>query len=230
MSMVQITDWIKNNNLIADYKEKIAICENDKRETPYYWVRQWVYNNLPNYISSFDDSVSQGQYDSKKWLCDELKKIKIHQPSHIDIIGSWFAFPMIEMLANIIKIKQVDLFDIDENCHSVTAQYINHFDMDFKIAQFSDAFERKDWRRRHIVINTSSEHMKDTALLKSHYKDYPTTPLLVLQSNNYFELNEHVNCVNSENDLIEKNQIREVYFKGKQSLPIYDRYMVIGRW
>ena len=102
--------------------------------------------------------------------------------------------------------------------------------MDFKIAQFSDAFERKDWRRRHIVINTSSEHMKDTSLLKSHYKDYPTTPLLVLQSNNYFELNEHVNCVNSENELMEKNQIREVYFKGKQSLPMYDRYMVIGRW
>ena len=32
------------------------------------------------------------------------------------------------------------------------------------------------------------------------------------------------------NELIEKNQIREVYFKGKQSLPMYDRYMVIGRW
>ena len=73
MSMVQITDWIKNNNLIAEYKEKIAIWESEKRETPYYWVRQWVYNNLPQYISSFDDSVSQGQYDSKTWLCDELK-------------------------------------------------------------------------------------------------------------------------------------------------------------
>ena len=32
-----------------------------------------LYNNLSQYISSFDDSV-QGQYDSKKWLCDELKK------------------------------------------------------------------------------------------------------------------------------------------------------------
>ena len=230
MPMDQITDWIKNNNLIAEYREKIAICESDKRELPYYWVRQWVHNNLPKYISSFDDSVSQGQYESKRWLCDELRKIKFHQPSHVDIIGSWFAFPLIEMLSNIMKIKQIDLFDIDENCHSVTAQYINHFNFDFRIVQFGDAFERKDWRRRHLIINTSSEHMVDISTIKSHYKDYPNTPILAIQSNNYFELDEHINCVNNENELIEKNEIREVYFKGKQSLPMYDRYMVIGRW
>ena len=134
------------------------------------------------------------------------------------------------MLSNIMKIKQIDLFDIDENCHSVTAQYINHFNFDFRIVQFGDAFERKDWRRRHLIINTSSEHMVDISTIKSHYKDYPNTPILAIQSNNYFELDEHINCVNSENELIEKNEIREVYFKGKQSLPMYDRYMVIGRW
>ena len=134
------------------------------------------------------------------------------------------------MLSSIIKIKQIDLFDVDENCHLVTAQYINHFDFDFKIVQFNDAFERKDWRRRHIIINTSSEHMKDTVSLKSYYKDYPTTPLLVLQSNNYFEIEDHINCVRNEDELIEKNEIREIYFKGKQSLPLYDRFMVIGKW
>ena len=25
-------------------------------------------------------------------------------------------------------------------------------------------------------------------------------------------------------------EIREIYFKGKQSLPLYDRFMVIGKW
>ena len=72
--------------------------------------------------------------------------------------------------------------------------------------------------------------MKDTVLLKSYYKDYPTTPLLVLQSNNYFEIEDHINCVRNEDELIEKNEIREIYFKGKQSLPLYDRFMVIGKW
>ena len=40
-------------------KEHISICENKNRETPYYWVSQWVNNNLPSYFQSFEDSVSQ---------------------------------------------------------------------------------------------------------------------------------------------------------------------------
>lgn len=207
-------------------------CTNKIKESVYYWVGLWVKNNLPDYFNSFEDSISQGQYDSKKWLIEELSKINMHQfePLHIDIIGSWFGFPLIEMVSSKFKIKQIDLFDLDENCHRVTAQYVNHFDYNFRIVQFDDAFKRKDWRRRHIVINTSSEHMPDMLNLKPHYKDYPITPLLVIQSNNYFELNDHINCVNDEDELVEKNQIKEVYFKGKQSLPLYDRFMVIGRW
>lgn len=125
---------------------------------------------------------------------------------------------------------KIDLFDLDENCHRIATQYINHFDFPFRIVQFKDAFERRELRRRHIVFNTSSEHMPDTLNLKSFYKSYPTGPLLVIQSNNYFELNDHINCVNSEDELIEKNNIKTVFYKGKQSLPLYDRFMVIGRW
>ena len=250
--MEQITNWRKNKNkisehnieigsineqigslreVIGEHKEKISICENYNRETPYYWVNQWINNNLPSYSNSFDDSVSQAQYDSKLWLVQKLKNIKLHvKEVHIDIIGSWFGFPLIEMLSKILNIKQIDLYDKDENCHKVVAQYINHFDPDFRLVQFNDFFERKDLRRRHIVINTSSEHMQDIVKMKEYYKDYPTTPLLVLQSNNYTSIHDHINCVSDENELVEKNQIKTVYYKGKQSLPLYDRFMVIGRW
>ena len=67
--MEQITKWRENKNSISDFKveigllkEKILFRENDNRETPYYWVNQWVKNNLISYEKSFDDSVSQGQY------------------------------------------------------------------------------------------------------------------------------------------------------------------------
>mgnify|MGYP001161219914 FL=1 len=213
-------------------KEHISICENKNRETPYYWVSQWVNNNLPSYFQSFEDSVSQGQFESKIWLMKELSKIsmKEFEPLKIDIIGSWFAFPLIEMLSKLYKIDQIDLYDIDENCHKVVAQYLNHFDYDFKVVQFGDYFERKDLRRRHIVINTSSEHMPNVVECQRYYKNYPENPLLVLQSNNYFQLDEHTNCVNDENELIKNNSIERVYYKGKNPLPLYDRFMVIGRW
>lgn len=239
MFMDQITNWRKNKNKISEnkihigeLKEEISICENETRETPYYWIDQWVNNNIPKYYDSFEDSVSQGQFDSKLWLCRELKKINLtrYEPLHVDIVGSWFGFPLIEMLSNLFKIKQIDLYDIDENCHKVVAQYINHFDPDFRVVQFGDFFERKDLRRRHLVINTSSEHMSDIVIMKQYYKDYPNTPLIAVQSNNYTAIQDHINCVKDEEELLEKNQIKRLYYKGSQSLPLYDRFMVIGRW
>ena len=215
---------------IGEHKEEISICENNNRETPYYWVNQWVNNNLPSYSNSFEDSVSQGQYESKLWLSQELEKINYFDELHVDIIGSWFGYPLIEMLSKSFNIKQLDLYDLDENCHKIFAQYKNHFDEKFKIAQFGDFFERKEVRRRQLIINTSSEHMSDVVSMKEYYKDYPVKPILAIQSNNYFDVKDHINCVKNVDELIEKNQIKEVLYKGKRSLPLYDRFMVIGKW
>ena len=66
----QITEWRNSKNKIKELEQII-------KETNYYWIYRWIENNLPSYIPSFEDSVSQGQYDSKKWLCDELKKINL---------------------------------------------------------------------------------------------------------------------------------------------------------
>ena len=250
--MEQITKWRDNKNkisqhnivigafneqigeikeLIGSEKEKISICDNINRETPYYWVNQWIKNNLPDYEKSFNDSVSQGQFDSKIWMHEELSKIYLFEKDiHVDIIGSWFAFPLIEFLLDLFNIKQIDLFDKDPNCHNVVAQYLNHFDIEIKISQFDDIFERKDYRRRHLIVNTACEHMDDMSKLKKTYKEYPEKPLIVLQSNNYFGLSEHVNCVKDVEELIEKNEIKEILYKGKQTQPLYDRFMVIGKW
>ena len=251
--MDQIKIWRDNKNQISQHKikigmlneqigelkekvglqkEEIAICENTNRETPYYWVSQWVSNNIASYMESFDDSVSQGQYESKLWLIETVAKMNLfnRQPIKIEIIGSWFGFPLIEMLNKIFTIEQIDLYDIDKNCHKVVAQYVNHFDYDFKIAQYENYFDRKELRRRHIIINTASEHMNDIVEMKSYYKNYPEMPLIILQSNNYFDIDDHVNCVNHEDELADKNDLFTLYYKGKTSLPLYDRYMVIGRW
>ena len=223
--MDQIKIWRDNKNQISQHKikigmlneqigelkekiglqkEEIAICENTNRETPYYWVSQWVSNNIASYMESFDDSVSQGQYESKLWLIETVAKMNLfnRQPIKIELIGSWFGFP----------------------------QYMNHFDYDFKIAQYENYFDRKELRRRHIIINTASEHMNDIVEMKSYYKNYPEMPLIILQSNNYFDIDDHVNCVNHEDELADKNDLFTLYYKGKTSLPLYDRYMVIGRW
>jgi len=213
-------------------EERIKDSEFEIKETHYYKIKNWIQNNSPSYNDSYTDSISNGQYQSKKWLIDSLKEVKFdwNEPLHVEIIGGWFGYPLIEMLQNVIDIKQIDFYEIDETCKNVLAQYINHFEPEYKIAVFDDFFERKEIRRRQLIINTSAEHMDDIVQMKKYYKHYPSYPVLALQSNNYFEIDDHVNCVNSVDELIEKNDIKKVYFSGTNELPLYNRYMVIGQW
>ena len=68
---------------------------------------------------------------------------------------------------------------------------------------------------------------------------YHKNPIIVIQSNNMYHINDHINCVNSEKELISKHKIREVLYSGSQNIVAwhdekieeskYKRFMVIGK-
>ena len=199
----------------------------DYKKSPYYFIKKWITKFHPNLLQSYEDSISDGQYQSKLWLRNALKNIQQPQhPLHIEIIGGWFGFPLIEML-DFLKIKQIDFYEIDEDCKKVLVQYRNRFKYDFKIVEFGNYFEREELRRRDIIINTSCEHMEDISKMKKYYKN---KPLLVLQSNDYSEIDDHINCVQSSNELKSKNEINISYYAQALQLEKYTRYMAIGQW
>lgn len=210
--------------------EKLKNYEFEIKQLNYYKIGNWIKNNAPKYEESYNDSISNGQYQSKILLIEELKKVKITQPAHIEIIGGWFGYPFIEMLESILDIKQIDFYELDETCKKVLAQYIGHFEPKYKIAMFDDYFERKELRRRQLIINTSSEHMEDIVKMKQYYKNYPEYPILAIQSNDYYEIEDHINCVENEQEIIKKNKINKVFYAGKNELPLYNRFTVIGQW
>ena len=45
-----------------------------------------------------------------------------------------------------------------------------------------------------------------------------------------FELDEHINCVENVNQLINKNQIKKIWYQGDKVFEKYTRFMVIGQW
>ena len=45
----------------------------------------------------------------------------------------------------------------------------------------------------------------------------------------YLTGNGHINCVNSEEELASKSGLAQVWYKGKLEMPMYTRYMVIGK-
>ena len=98
---------------------------------------------------------------------------------------------------------------------------------DYKIDQCMEIMNEK--RIRHMIICTSCEHMPDIGEMKEYYKDTPK-PIYVLQSNDYIDLPEHENCVESADELAEKNGITDIMFKGEKDFGYYTRFMVVGRW
>ena len=81
----------------------------------------------------------------------------------------------------------------------------------------------------HVVINTSSEHMPNLSKILEVRKFKPET-IFALQSNNMFHINDHINCVESEDELLEKSGIKRLIYKGSLDMPNrYKRFMVIGK-
>ena len=195
------------------------------KETPYYYVKRWILKNHDHLLNDYNDTVSDGQVESKKWLVQEIHKLRLNEDLHIEIIGGWFGFPLIEMLSN-LPIKQIDFYEIDDNCKKVLTQYIEQFNFDFRIVQFGNYFERTELRRRDLIINTSCEHMRDISIMKKYYKG---SPVIALQSNDFYE-HDHVNCVKSEIELRNKNEINVTNYIGCKQMEKYNRFMVIGTW
>jgi hypothetical protein len=78
------------------------------------------------------------------------------------------------------------------------------------------------------IINTSCEHIPN---FKEWYNKIPAGKLVILQSNNFFELDEHINCVNDLDDFASQAPLSEILYEGELDLSKhvnYTRFMRIG--
>ena len=54
--------------------------------------------------------------------------------------------------------------------------------------------------------------------------------VVCLQSNNYYDIDSHINCHDSLDHFISELALREIYYSGTKNWKgEYDRFMVIGR-
>ena len=82
----------------------------------------------------------------------------------------------------------------------------------------------------NTIVNTSCEHFSKEDFNK-WYLSIPDGCLIILQSNNYKVIEEHVNCVSSLNEFKTHVTFDELVFEGELKLEKYIRYMLIGyKW
>ena len=189
------------------------------------------------------DCLSQGQIKSKKWVIDELVKLNLDLGT-VFLCAGWYATLATMLFESSIKIDKIRSFDIDPSCVSIAEVFnkprvledwkfksctknILDINYDFytygvvrsngTICELSDC--------PNTIINTSCEHIEN---FNMWYNLIPKDKIVILQTNNYGEIEDHINCSSSLEEFRTQTPMTTLLYEGELVLDKYTRYMRIG--
>lgn len=208
-----------------------------------------MFNNLRNAVDNYNadltDALSWGQLKSKRWLVKELEKLDVPLGT-VYLCAGWYATLAAMLFQSRLSIEKMRSFDIDESCLDV-ADTINKpqvlqgwkfkavtkdiMDIDYNEHTWTTWSKANNRMSYDIIdcpdtiINTSCEHIEN---FDKWYAKIPQGKMIVLQSNNFFEVEEHVNCVSSIEEFITSTPMSDILYRGELELTKYTRFMLIG--
>ena len=189
------------------------------------------------------DCVSRSQIRCKKWLIEELSKHDLDLGT-IFLCAGWYGVLAILFFESKIKFTKIRNFDVDDSCREISEKFNNPWVVD-------------DWKYKHCtqdihkinydthvynvirgngtpceltdspdtIINTSCEHIEN---FTEWYNSIPKGKFLILQNNNYVELDEHINCVANVDEFVAMTPMTKRLYQGELETPKYTRYMTFG--
>ncbi len=209
---------------------------------PTSFINSFKYFNINN-VEFNDDCFSQGQLKSKVWLINELKKLDLNL-GVIFLCAGWYGTLATMLLEGRFRINKVRSFDIDPSCVSIAERFnkmwemenwkfkavtADILDLNYSKASYTvtkpDGFQITLTDIPDTIINTSCEHISD---FKKWYSMIPEGKIVILQTNNYFEIEDHVNCSSSLKEFAENTPMSKCLFEGEIDLIKYKRFMRIG--
>ena len=174
------------------------------------------------------ESFWKGQIRSKLWLIKILEKQITKENLDIVIHGGWNGVLASLLFNSKLNIEKITSIDIDPECRDIAYTINKRQEMEGKFrAVCKDMTLYRYDTLPDIVINTSTEHVTDEQL-NIWFNNIPPGCHVVVQSNNFFSLEEHINCVKKPSDLVNKFALQDVK-DYTLKLPQYNRYMAIGR-
>ena len=179
-------------------------------------------------------ALNRNQVTSKLWLADSLHASAGPAFGTVTVLGGWFGVLGAILLSDRrLSIERVISVDIDPRCAAV-AESLNATNVrsgrfltrtaDMRTMDFGASADRRS--APDVIVNTSCEHVEGFA---GWYARIPDGRLLVLQSNDYYAISDHVNCVADLGAFRAQAPMREELFAGVQPHKKYRRFMLIGR-
>ena len=170
------------------------------------------------------DMFHENQMTSKNELLKACDKLDIHSNFYINglYIASWMGF-MTRILSDNYNYYMSEI-ELDERCGPVSIKY-NEKNKRYREHIVGDALEQdKDFFERYnLVINTSCEHMPS-----NWYYKLPDKCWVILQCNNFNEIDDHINCVENIKEMKARYPMH-VKYESELQCTIYNRYTLAGQ-
>ena len=199
-------------------------------------------NAVDNYDADFTDALTWGQLKSKRWLISTLEELDVDLGT-VFLCAGWYAVLAGMMFDSKLKFDKIRSFDIDDSC-AVIADTINRkyvldgwkfkaSTLDIHKITYPATYITKKFSGEeqtltdypNTLINTSCEHIDNFRLW---YDVLPSGTLLVLQTNNYLEIEDHINCSESLHNFAAITPMTKVLYAGELDCNKYIRFMRIG--
>jgi hypothetical protein len=194
---------------------------------------------------NWNDALSKGQLFSKLWLIEELKNLDLDLGTVFVCAGWVGTLPALIFKDGNLKYNVFRSFDIDQTCADA-ADSLNRDPYVIEGWKFkattSDIFEinysthmyftqRRDGSLTDLtetpdtIINTSCDHIDP---FDNWWNMIPKNKLVILQNNDSKIDDDHVNNINSLDEMKAQAPMEKILFEGVLRLPDYNRFMLIG--
>lgn len=206
-----------------------------------------IFKQLRDAIDNFDadltDALSIGQLKSKRWLVSELEELNLELGT-VFLCAGWYATLASMLFNSNCKLEKIRSFDLDPSCAPIAdclnrSQVLDNWKfkaatadiLDLSYSDSTYTVLRSDGTPCELsdtpstLVNTSCEHIKN---FNRWYTQIPLGKIVVLQTNNYFEIEDHVNCSASLEDFSAQTPMTTVLYSGQLHLSRYTRFMRIG--
>ena len=236
--------------LLEDNTNKLWDIIKRYKDVQFVDVLKYFYLND---IEINTDCLSRGQIKSKMWLVDEVSKLDLDLGT-VFLCAGWYGTLATLLFESEIKIEKIRSFDIDPTCADIAETFNKKWlleDWRFK-ASTLDIMKFK-WSKKpapsdgsvgnmyyetiandavvklkdnpDTIINTSSEHIEN---FDEWYNNIPDGKLIILQNNNFVDIDEHVNSFKTLKQFSKSAKMKETLYEGELVLPQYKRFMKIG--
>ena len=197
-------------------------------------------------VPDLNEFLSRGQIKSKMWLITELilgtGNAKL---DNVIFYGGWYNFLAYDFFRS-LNVDKIYSLDVNPDvispskrlCYQeakderflpksinvnkiVWAEGTMRIPVDQSVDNPSEYWDLTD--NASLIVNTSCEHMDNT-----WYDNIPKGTLVALQTNDYFDNDQHINCCKDLNDAKSKYPMTSIMYSGTLETFLYNRFMLIG--